>query len=315
MQKLLVICGPTATGKTALAVKLAKKLGGEIISADSRQVYKGMDIGTGKDLPKNAEKNEGYYLIKAVRVWGYDLVDPKKDFSVANYVRFARKVVGEVGGRMKLPILVGGTGLYIQGVVDGIPTADVPKNENLRKNLIGKSPEELFEILAQQDPIRAASLNASDRKNPRRLIRAIEIAQRKLQTGRELDKSFASKDYSTLFVGLTAPKEYLLGKIDERVEARVEAGVEEEIRKLLERGVSWEDQAMTALGYRQWKEYFDKGKTKEKVISEWKNEERKYAKRQITWFKRDGRINWFNITRPSWDKKVEKLVKKWYNLS
>lgn len=304
MQKLLVICGPTATSKTLLAVNLAEKLGGEIISADSRQVYKGMDIGTGKDLRE---------IPKWAKIWGYDLAEPKEEYSVSKYIAFANKAIEDIWSRDKLPILVGGTGLYIKGVVDGIPTALVPKNKNLRKNLVEKGTDELFEILAQQDPIRAASLNTSDRKNPRRLIRAIEIAQRKLQTGGKLDKSFAFKGDSTLFVGLTAPKQYLLGKIDERVEARVEAGVEEEIRKLLERGVSWEDQAMTALGYRQWKEYFDKGKTKEKVISEWKNEERKYAKRQITWFKRDGRINWFNITRPSWDKKVEKLVKKWYS--
>lgn len=306
MKKLLVICGPTASGKTALAVNLAKKLGGEIISADSRQVYKGMDIGTGKDLRE---------IPKWAKIWGYNLADPKNGFSVGQYIKIARTIIENIWARDKLPILVGGTGLYIKGVVDGIPTALVPKNKNLRKNLGKKGADELFEILAQQDPIRAASLNASDKKNPRRLIRAIEIAQRKLQTGGELDKSFVPKDYSTLFIGLTAPKEYLSGKIDERVEARVEAGVEEEIRKLLERGVSWEDQAMTALGYRQWKEYFDKGKTKEKVISEWKNEERKYAKRQIRWFKRDRRIKWFDISKPDWTDSVEKLAKIWYDSS
>ena len=313
MQKLLIVCGPTATGKTALAISLAKRLGGEIISADSRQVYKKMDIGTGKDLPPNAKKTEGYYLINGVRVWGYDLVDPKEDFSVANYVRFARKTVNDIGRRMKLPILVGGTGLYIQGVVDGIPTAFVPKNEDLRKNLMGKNPEELFEILAQQDPIKAASLNASDKRNPRRLIRAVEIAQWRLDSGGDFSQTPTLTNYSTLFIGLTAPKEYLSKKIDMRVEGRVDVGVEKEIKKLLSAGISWDDQAMSSLGYRQWRDFFEGTKDKNETISAWKKEEKKYAKRQITWFKRDRRIKWFDISKPDWIDSVEKLAKIWYS--
>src|SRR5687767_6639381 len=123
MKKLLVICGPTATGKSSLAFKLARKFNGELISADSRQVYIGMDIGTGK------EWGEG------VEIWGYDLVDPDKEFSVAQYLRFATKKISDIEKRGKLPILVGGTGLYIKGVVDGIPTVDVPRNKKLREIL------------------------------------------------------------------------------------------------------------------------------------------------------------------------------------
>jgi len=313
MQKLLIVCGPTATGKTALAISLAKRLSGEIISADSRQVYRRMDIGTGKDLPPNAKKTGGYYLIKAVPVWGYDLVGPREGFSVADYVRFARETVKDIGRRMKLPILVGGTGLYIQGVVDGIPTAFVPKNEDLRKNLMGKTLEELFEILAQQDPIKAASLNVSDKRNPRRLIRAVEIAQWKLKTGGDFDQTPTLTNYSTLFIGLTAPKEYLFKKIDMRVEARVGIGVEKEIKKLLSAGTSWDDQAMSSLGYRQWRDFIEGTKDKNETILAWKKEEKKYAKRQITWFKRDRRIKWFDISKPDWTDSVEKLAKKWYS--
>ena len=313
MQKLLIVCGPTATGKTALAIKLARELGGEAVSADSRQVYQGMDIGTGKDLPPKAKKTGGYYLIKAVPVWGYDLVDPKEDFSVANYVRFARKTINGIGRRMKLPILVGGTGLYIQGVVDGIPTAFVPKNEDLRKNLLGKTPEALFEILAQQDSIKAASLNISDKRNPRRLIRAVEIAQWKLKTGGGFSQTPTPTNYSTLFIGLTAPKEYLFKKIDMRVEARIGAGVEKEIKKLLSAGTSWDDQAMSSLGYRQWRGFFEGGKDRDETILVWKKEEKQYAKRQMTWFKRDRRIKWFDITKPNWADSVEKLAKIWYS--
>ena len=177
MKKLLIVCGSTATGKTSLALTIAKKFDGELISCDSRQVYKRMDIGTGKGLPANSRPNrEGCYEIGGVKIWGYDIADPKKGFSVAQYIKFARTKIGNIWAEGKLPFLVGGTGLYIKGVVDGIATAEVRPNIKLRKSLIEKRPEELFEILAQLDAAKAGSLNTSDRKNPRRLIRAIEVA-------------------------------------------------------------------------------------------------------------------------------------------
>lgn len=317
MYKLLVICGPTGTGKTGLALELAQKYNGEIVSADSRQVYKSMDVGTGKDLPKGAKykasgiKNLGYYEVEAIKIWGYDLIAPNQEFSVANYARFSKPVIEDILKRGKLPILVGGTGLYIKGVVDGIPTAVVPKNKRLRKNLSQKTPDELFEFLAQQDTIKAASLNVSDRKNPRRLIRAIEVSLWRLKGGRE--KRLFDFKFRALFIGLSAPREYLFKRIEARVEERIQKGVEKEIRKLLERGLDWKDQAMSSLGYRQWRGYFAGRETKDQAVLEWKKEEKKYAKRQVTWFAKDKRINWFDITGPKWRESVEKLVKKWYS--
>src|SRR3989338_7231362 len=161
MNKLFVVWGPTATGKTELALNLAKKFSGVLGSADSRQGYRQMDIGTGKDKHKTGN------------ILGYDLVSPRDEFSVAAYVKFARRAVRQIWRQKKLPILVGGTGFYIKGVVDGIGTSSVPRNLNLRKSLEKKSAEELFEILSAEDPIKAASMNQSDSKNPRRLIRAI----------------------------------------------------------------------------------------------------------------------------------------------
>jgi len=323
MKKLLVICGPTATGKTSLALALAKKFKGEIVSADSRQVYKGMDIGTGKGLPVNSKfeirnsKLGGSYKVAGVPVWGYDLVDPKEGFSVADYINLARNILVDIERRGKLLILVGGTGLYIKAIVDGIPTAKFPKNEDLRKNLEDKSVDELFEMLAQLDPIHAGSMNTSDKKNPRRLIRAVEVAIWKLENKssiqlQNLVSSF-SRPASILFIGLTAPKEVLHKKIDERVNKRIKQGFEGEIKKLIKNGVSWENQSMDSLGYRQWRKYIEGEKTKEEAVEDWKREEKKYAKRQLTWFRRDSRINWFDIARGNYQKRVEKLVKKWYN--
>lgn len=332
MKKLLVICGPTAIGKTPLALHLAKVLAsdpkgsgsaGEVVSADSRQVYKGMNIGTGKDIPKGFEirisklgfkgGGIGYYTDGYTRIWGYDLVEPKEGFSVAQYAETANRIIENIWGRKKLPILVGGAGLYIKALVDGIPTVAIPKNEGLRSSLRGKEIKELYDILAQLDPIRAASMNASDRKNPRRLIRAIEVADCKVRAKEATRNGGGLQDFDELFIGLKAPKRILDARIEKRVERRVRQGIEKEIESLLVKGASWGMQSMTCLGYRQWKYFFEGKKTKEEVVSLWKKEEVNYAKRQITWFKRDRRINRFDITKSDYPKNVEKLVKKWYS--
>lgn len=315
MKKLLVVCGQTGTGKTSLAFYLADIFDGELISADSRQVYKKLDIGTGKDLLKDSKYDrQGYYDVGGIRIWGYDLVGPKAAFSLGRYLRFAKRAIRDINERDKLPILVGGTGLYIKGVINGIPTAIVPKNEMLRKNLFGKAPEELFEILAQLDPIKAGSLNHSDKGNPRRLIRAIEVAQWKLEFGHRSRAPLARREkQDTLFIGLTAPKEVISEKIDKRVDKRIAQGLEEEIKELLALGVKWDMQSMSSLGYRQWRGYFQKQQTYQEVVENWKKEEKRYARRQLTWFKKDRRINWFGISKEDYVKKVEKLVKKWYS--
>ena len=291
MKKLLVVVGPTAIGKTNLALQVAKKYESEIISADSRQVYEGMDIGTGKDKPVDK------------KIWGYDLVDPKEEFSVAQYIQFARKKIAEIHKQKKLPILVGGTGFYISGVIDGIETAGVPKNENLREKLKSKSVAELFEMLAHLDPEKAASMNQSDKKNPARLVRAIEVASAK---GVKLRKKKARCE--ALMIGLKAPKEILDKRIEKRVERRIADGFEKEVEKLLADGASWNDQSMQAMGYRQWK-----NKNKKKAIADWQKAEKQYARRQMTWFKKDKRIKWFDITENDWQKSLEDTVSSWYS--
>jgi len=312
-RRLLVICGPTATGKTKLSLHLSKLFGGELVSADSRQVYKEMDIGTGKDLPANSQftifnsQLGGFYEIDGVRIWGYDLISPKKEFSVAQYIKIAERVIEEIWKRGKLPVLVGGTGFYIKGVIDGIGTASIPKNLKLRESFKEKSSSELFEILANMDPVKAASMNTSDRKNPRRLVRAIEIASSNFKVQTSKFKA------DVLFVGVTAPKEVLYRKIEKRVEERLKKGIEEEIIKLLTLGVSWESQAMNSLGYKQWRQFFRDGKRdNQKVIEKWTTDEKNYAKRQIAWFKRDKRVNWFDSSKKNFARDVEKLVGKWY---
>lgn len=318
MKKLLVVCGPTATGKTSLGLELAKKFNGEIISADSRQVYRGMDIGTGKDLEEGSTyrviKNDlGYYEMDGIRIFGYDLVDPKEDFSISQYLKFAGKAIKEIYAKNKLPIIVGGTGFYIRGIVDGIPTVDVPRNDDLREKLETKSAGELFESLSLIDPLKAGNLNSSDKKNPRRLIRAIEVAQYLIDHKISEDQLTEVEKKDVLFIGLMASKEYIQKKIERRVDKRFLEGMKKEIEALLARGVDWNDQSMYSLGYRQYRDYFEGEVDEEQVVSEWEREEVKYAGRQMVWFKKDPRINWFDISESDYRKKVENLVEKWHN--
>jgi tRNA dimethylallyltransferase len=304
--KLLVICGPTATGKTSLGFKLAKKYNGEIISADSRQVYKYMDIGTGKEWDKE------------VKIWGYDLADPKENYSVSDYFKTMKDAIEDIWSRRKLPIIVGGTGFYIKSLIDGIQTVDIPKNNDLRESLEKLSVDELFDKLGVLDSSKAASLNSSDSKNSRRLIRAIEVAvwntENTIQKHEvNLRDRVLSDNVDVLMIGLKADKDKLLNNIINRVEDRMNNGFVDEVESLLKNGVSWKMQSMNALGYKESEAFFKQGMSYEEFIETWIRNEMKYAKRQLTWFKKDNRINWFDIADKNFVAKVEKRLQKWDN--
>jgi len=320
MNKFLVICGPTATGKTKLALNLAKKFNGELISADSRQVYRNLDIGTGKDLPKNTKyeirntKLGGYYEIDGIRIWGYDLVSPKSEFSVSHYEKIVREIIKDICERNSLPIIVGGTGFYIKALVDGIDTINIPKNDRLRQKLARYSLAELYNKLSQLDSSKAESLNISDRQNPRRLVRAIEVAVWQIDhKTKNITLNIPQKN--VLFIGLKAPSAILKIKIKNRVMKRLKMGIENEIRFLLAQGVTWENQSMNTFAYKEWQAYFAKEATKKQVIEKWLDDEENYAREQMIWFKKDKRINWFDITNDDWEKGVEKIAQQWYSSS
>ncbi|MGB9637483.1 MAG: tRNA (adenosine(37)-N6)-dimethylallyltransferase MiaA [Microgenomates group bacterium] len=322
MDKLLIICGPTATGKTKLGISLAKEFNGEIVSADSRQVYRGMDVGTGKDLGESTIYNVqftikdfriGYYKIDGVKVWLLDVVNPDYKFNVADYKKCADLVIDDILRRGKLPIVVGGTGFYIKAVLEGIGTMGIEPDWELRERLSHCSIASLLEILTKLDPERIQRMSESDRKNPRRLIRAIEIARKGKGQSAKCKVTVESSKLDTLFIGLTAPNKILYKKIDQRVEERMNMGLEDEIRGLLAKGYNFANSALgTTLAYREWQEYFEGKKTKDEVIQNWKFDEHEYSRRQMTWFRRDSRINWFDITDETFREKVEKLVGNWY---
>lgn len=307
MEKLLVVCGPTATGKTQLGVELAKKFNGEIISADSRQVYKGMDIGTGKDLQ----------LFDRIPVWMLDVVNPTKQFSVAQYYSLAIKVIGGIRKRGKLAIVVGGTGLYIKALVDGIETINIPPDKKLRNELRSKTAEDLIKILRQINPKAIELLNESELKNKQRLIRRIEIARWKLKMGSEnmvrhlVEEMEGEKD--VLMIGIAAPREVLYERIDQRVDKRMEQGMVQEVKDLLNAGVRHERLQAMGLEYRAIDNYI-LGKIPEDVlVNQLKYDIHTFARRQLTWFKKDKRIHWFDVNENDWQEKVEAMVQKWYN--
>jgi len=315
MNKLLIICGPTATGKTKLALKLAKKFNGELISADSRQVYKGMNVGTGKDIGNseftgvNNKYDLGYYDLSRVPLWLLDVVEPNQSFSVADYYQLAWLVIEDIWKRGKLPILVGGTGLYIKAIIDGIETIGIPPNQKLRSKLEKKLLTDLQNQLKELNLQKWNLMNNSDKNNKRRLVRAIEISI-KYQVSRI--KNNPKKDSDPLFVGLTASQEALYKRIDERVEKRVKQGIIKEIQSLLNKGYNWDLYSMSGLGYKQWKEYFQNTEDAKTAIEKWKQAECNYAKRQRTWLKKDKRIIWFDITKTDYQKAVVAKIANWY---
>lgn len=287
---VIVVLGPTSTGKSDLAVKIALKYNGEIISADSRQIYKGLDIGSGK-----ITKEE----MLGIPHHGLDLVDPATRYSMADFQEYAFQKIKEIKGRGNIPILCGGTGFFIQSVVDNLKLPDVPPNETLRKELEGKSAEELFQILKQKDSQKAATI---DSQNPHRLIRAIEIAE---ALGKVPPVSKQSTPYEFLQIGLFLPKDEIQEKIKNRLLKRIDQGMIEEVENLHANRLSWKRLEELGLEYRHVAEFLQNKISKEEMIEILINKINQYAKRQITWFKRDERIHWF---KPDQEQEIFKCI-------
>ncbi len=289
--KVLVILGPTATGKSDLAVKLALKYNGEVISADSRQVYKGLDIGTGK-----ITKEE----MKGVHHWLLDVISPQKTFSVADYKKLSEEKIKIILKRHKLPIIVGGTGFYIQSIVDNVILPEVPANIELREELENKTTEELNEMLKTLDSNRLKTIDTNNRV---RLIRAIEIAK-SLGSVPEFKKEESQYDF--IQIGLTLPTDEIKTKIKKRLLSRVKTGMIEEAEKLNKKGLSFERMRELGLEYKYLADLIEKRISKKEFLVKIETAIYQYSKRQMTWFKRDKSIKWFS---PKSTNKIETLVK------
>lgn len=277
--KLLVILGPTASGKSDLAVELAEHFNGEVISADSRQVYSGLNKGTGK-ITKKEMRGIPHHLL--------DISNPKKQFTVANFQKEAHEIIEDIHRRHKLPILCGGTGFYIQSVVDNITLPEVPPNTELRKKLERKNIDMLLRELRKLDARRADTI---DTQNKRKIIRAIEIA-RALGNVPEVTKE---QKYSALQIGISTDDDKLKEKINNRLHARIKFGMIKEVKTLHEKGLSWKRMRELGLEYKYISLFLENKLTKKEMITNLSTEIWHYAKRQKTWFKKDTRIKWFSL--------------------
>lgn len=330
--KLLIITGQTSTGKTQLGIKLAQKYNGEIVSADSRHVFKGMDIGTGKDISNNSpakrdrpldekfkkiNKNFSavYRFKNGIPIWLVDVVNPDYLFNLADYIRISQVVIKDIWQRNKLPIIVGGTGLYIKSAIMPLNLVNIPRNINLRLKLEKLELNELIKILKKTDQNKWESMNFSDKNNPRRLIRAIEIAK----SGKNSLFTFVPSDW--LLIYLYSDNKNLYKKIDKRVDFRIKQGIVKEIEGLLNLGFNFDLPSFSATPYKLFKSYFSGGKNPKdlKVITEkWKFKEHHLARTQSTWFKKmvselpHKNVFQADINIKEFTKTLEERVGKWY---
>ena len=276
--RVIAVVGATASGKTSYAIELAKKINGEIISADSRLVYKGMDIGTAK--PTIDEMQEiPHYMI--------DVVEPEYNYSVGLYVKEAKKHITDIISRGKVPIVVGGTGLYFRVLLENYDLPDVKPDYELRKELSSYSYEELLEMLTKLDEKAANSVEKNDKKKLIRYIEIIKLAGKPL----DLVRGVKEKEFNVEWVGLNFPREILYDRINKRVDLMIEQGLIDETKKLLQKHGRISNITDT-IGYREVLSYLDGEFSLDEAKDKLKQNTRNYAKRQLTWFRKNEQINW-----------------------
>ena len=297
MEKVIVVIGPTSVGKTKMGVALAKKLNGEVISGDSMQVYRQMDIGTAK---VTIEEMEG------VTHHCIDILDPKDQYSVHDFQQTVRKQITEITNRGHVPIIVGGTGLYIKAALYDYTFSEMENNhDEINKKYKDYTNEQLYAHLKQIDEESAKILHFNNR---RRVLTAIEIYE---QTGQKKSEMINEQEhiclYDAYFVGLTLPRELLYERINLRVDLMMKNGLQGEMESLIKQGLTRENQSMKAIGYKEWFDYFE-GKCDLNEVSEnIKKHSRQYAKRQYTWFKNQFDVHWYDVCLENFSKTIEEV--------
>lgn len=309
---IVSVIGPTSSGKSELAVKIAKKFNGEIISADSRQIYRGFDLSSGKvtgkwtafpfsSHPERSEGSKKIYVYKSIPHYLIDEANPKSQYSVAKFQIKARKIVKDILKRGKLPIICGGTMHWVDSVVFDQSLPEVKPNLALRKKLEQHSTEKLFERLQKLDPIRAASIDA---KNPRRLIRALEIIE---STKQPVPATKLDSPYDPIWIGINPGKETLEQNIYKRILQRIKQGMIAEIAQLHTEGLSWKKLESYGLEFKFISLHLQGKLSKNEMIEQLFTAHKKYVKRQLTWWKRNIDIHW--ITDKN-DPDLTKLIQK-----
>ena len=292
--KIIIILGPTSSGKSDLAVELALAFNGEVISADSRQVYKGLDIGTGK-ITKTEMRKVPHHLL--------DVISPKKQFSANDFTTLAEKQIKNMLKNKKLPIIAGGTMFYIDILTGDVSIPAVPPSKNLRAKLENKSVNELFTQLKELNPQRAkAMMKDGQDQNKRRIIRAIEIASNKSAK----NISFKNK-FEILKIGIKTSKDTLRKRIKLRTQKRIRAGMVSEAKKLHKKGLTYKRMRALGLEYKHLADFLQNKITKDELIWRIERDDWRYARKQLSWWKRDKSIKWFTLGQKD---KIQKEVKR-----
>lgn len=288
MKRIVVIVGPTASGKTALSIEVAKRFDGEIVSGDSMQIYRYMDIGTAKPALQERQ-GISHHMI--------DFLSPEQNYDVAGFVRDARRCINDIHSRGKLPVLVGGTGLYIDHVVKDTEFAEMVTDPAYRQELLllaeKHGNEHLHRVLYEVDPQAAEKIHAN---NVRRVIRALEVFHTTGKTFTQCNQqSVKAPVYDAVWFGLNMPREILYERINRRVDLMMEQGLLDEVKRVLAMGVNTQSTSMQAIGYKELVRYLNGDYTLSEAVELIKQESRRYAKRQLTWFKRNPEIHWLML--------------------
>ena len=301
-KKILILTGPTGVGKSHLSIDLAKALNGEIISADSMQIYKDFDIGTGKI---KLDETDG------IPHYGLSHVDPFAEYSVAEFSKDVASYIEKIEKEGKLPILVGGTGLYLHSIMCQLDFFKTKKDQSLRQNLEKiyetKGSQGLSDLLKELNPLKLESL---DKKNPQRLMRALEIEiqnPKQASAGLNVESLF----YDPCLIILDRNREELYERINQRVDGMVQEGLFDEVKALIDRGLNNKNQAMKAIGYKEIYQYFLGHTSYEETIDLIKRNSRRYAKRQLTWFRRYENGFWLNLSNLSQGDALDQIISHW----
>lgn len=315
MKKLLIILGPTSTGKTDLALSLARKLNGELIACDSRQVYKGLDLGAGKypGVFSKTIKKKSFWEVDGIKIHLYDVIDPSSQFNVSDYVKLAKKTIYKIAKTNKLPIITAGTGLYLKALLKGLDSLEVPADQKLRAKLDLLEVDELQKKLIILNRKKYLNMNNSDRQNKRRLIRAIEISSLNLNKVITKKQNGLGKKFSILKIGLSTKKELINQRIDRRVMQRINQGLILEANNLYEKGLSLIRMRELGLEYACLADFLEGKLTKKELVEKLKIKIHQFAKRQVTWFKKEAEVNWFDISKKNYRIELEKTILKWYH--
>lgn len=304
MDKVVVIVGPTASGKTALSIALAKRINGEIISSDSMQIYKDMDIGTAK-VTKEEMDGIKHYLV--------DFVSPEKRYTVSDFKKDCTLAIEEIIKKGKTPIIVGGTGLYADSMINGIEYPDMEFDDEYRKELMEKSqdPEELLKLWNEANKIDPEAMLKISKNDRKRIIRVLEIykATGKTKTQMEIESRKNGPKYDFKVFAVSMDRELLYDRINRRVDIMINNGLEDEVRNIIKKYNSFPT-ALQGIGYKEVVEYFDGKISRDEMIDKIKQESRRYAKRQLTWFRKNKDIIWLDSNKNTIDFNVEEIIKE-----